>query len=263
MSLGWGDRGWGENGWGGALATSGVSATGSVGTVASDRAVALSGVGASGLAGDVTETNSPTEDSTTANGFVGDVGSSRTIALTGVGGAGAAGTVTHGKTLGLTGNLASGQVGTVSRGETLLALIGVTATGQISAPGVSRDTLVSGVNGEGAAGSVVQSFAVGVSGVFALGLVSQVIVPIGLDEAVGEVGTVINVRTIALTGVSAQGIAGAASVGPRVFAVTGVAARGATGDVIAVYWKPIDDTQNPNWQNVNNAQASNWQVIQT
>jgi hypothetical protein len=168
------------------------------------------------------------------------------------------GTVDHSKEAAVTGVEAVGQAGTVSRGPTLLDLIGVTATGQISSLGVERDTLVSGVGASGLSGTVVQSFAVAVSGVFALGLVSQVIVPLGSDEAVGEVGTVVSVLTIALTGVGATGAVDTMAVDPRVLGLTGVLAVGSEGDVIAVYWKPIDDTQVPNWQNITNTQGSGW-----
>jgi hypothetical protein len=50
-------------------------------------------------------------------------------------------------------------------------------------------------------------------------------------------------------------------VAPRLFALTGVRASGFAGTVIAVYWKPIDDTQDANWQNVNNAQGVVWAEV--
>jgi hypothetical protein len=48
------------------------------------------------------------------------------------------------------------------------------------------------------------------------------------------------------------------SVADRILALTGVNATGSVGDVIAVYWKPIDDTQTPSWQNISNPQTPGW-----
>jgi hypothetical protein len=53
------------------------------------------------------------------------------------------------------------------------------------------------------------------------------------------------------------------TVAERVKALTGVAATGAVGDVIAVYWKLIDDSQNANWQNISNSQTPTWTTVAT
>jgi hypothetical protein len=45
------------------------------------------------------------------------------------------------------------------------------------------------------------------------------------------------------------------------FALTGVQAAGAVGDVIAIYWKLVDDSQTANWQNVNNSQTAGWALV--
>jgi hypothetical protein len=51
------------------------------------------------------------------------------------------------------------------------------------------------------------------------------------------------------------------SVAARILALTGVSATGSVGDVIAVYWKPIDDTQTASWQNISNPQTPGWSGI--
>jgi hypothetical protein len=58
--------------------------------------------------------------------------------------------------------------------------------------------------------------------------------------------------------VSAAGAVGTVSVAARTLALTGVSATGAVGNVIAVYWKPIDDTQVASWQNISNPQTPSW-----
>jgi hypothetical protein len=45
--------------------------------------------------------------------------------------------------------------------------------------------------------------------------------------------------------------------------LTGNAASGAVGDVIAVYWKPIDDNQTASWQNLSNGQTPSWAGVDT
>jgi len=51
------------------------------------------------------------------------------------------------------------------------------------------------------------------------------------------------------------------SVAERTLALTGVNAIGSVGDVIAVYWKIIDDTQTPSWQNISNPQTPGWSDV--
>jgi len=53
-----------------------------------------------------------------------------------------------------------------------------------------------------------------------------------------------------LTGVSASGAVGTPGL-IRTHDLTGNAARGNVGNVIAVYWKIIDDNQPTTWQNIN------------
>jgi hypothetical protein len=101
------------------------------------------------------------------------------------------------------------------------------------------------------------------------------------DVANGFVGNVGVTLAVALTGVSAAGsvgtvthggavvdITGSAATGNveavghnHLIALTGVNATGSAGDVIAVYWKPIDDTQTPSWQNISNPQTPGWSDV--
>jgi hypothetical protein len=90
-----------------------------------------------------------------------------------------------------------------------------------------------------------------------------VIVPLLPNTATGEVGSVSADRSIALTGVGARGAVGTMTVAERIKALTGVAATGAVGDVIAVYWKPIDDSEDANWQNISNSQTPAWTTVTT
>jgi hypothetical protein len=88
-----------------------------------------------------------------------------------------------------------------------------------------------------------------------------VIVPLNSNEASGAVGSVGFTVGAELSGVSVVGSVGAVGVGDRVIALTGVSARGAAGNVIANYWKVIDDSQASSWQNVATAQTDTWALI--
>ena len=81
------------------------------------------------------------------------------------------------------------------------------------------------------------------------------------NQADGSVGTVVKEVSIALSGVSSAAAAGSVSIAERVLAVSGVIAYGSVGDVIAVYWKPIPDDQNPDWTNIGNSQAPGWSEV--
>jgi hypothetical protein len=96
-----------------------------------------------------------------------------------------------------------------------------------------------------------------------MGVAGQVIVPLLPNTAIGAVGSVSPDRSIALTGVGTTGAVGTMTVAERVKALTGVAATGEVGDVIAVYWKPIDDSQDANWQNISNSQTPTWTTVAT
>jgi hypothetical protein len=100
------------------------------------------------------------------------------------------------------------------------------------------------------------------------------------NAAVGEVGSVAPVISVALTSVTASGLVSAVdyaqvaplttdsaegfvgSVGPVVtVALSGVSASGSVGTIIPVYWILVDDSQTPNWQNVNDSQSSSWALV--
>ena len=77
--------------------------------------IALTGVSAAGSVGTVAETNNPTEQGNQATGSVGTVVPSRTVAINGVQAAGNVGTVGLGpRSLALSGVQANGTTGTVT-----------------------------------------------------------------------------------------------------------------------------------------------------
>ena len=112
-------------------------------------------------------------------------------------------------------------------------------------------------------GSVGVTASLGLTGVEAIGVAGQVIVPLLPNTAAGAVGTVSPDREISLNGVAASGAVGTVSVAPRLISLTGNLASGFTGEVIAVYWKVIDDSENANWQNIDNSQTSSWGTVDT
>jgi hypothetical protein len=113
------------------------------------------------------------------------------------------------------------------------------------------------------AGSVIDSRTVGLTGVDGYGYPGGVVVPLSPLTADGFVGNVLSEITIELTGSSTFGSAGGVAVGTRAVNLTGVSARGSVGNLNAVYWRNIDDSQTASWQNINNTQPSTWQEIVT
>jgi hypothetical protein len=101
------------------------------------------------------------------------------------------------------------------------------------------------------------------------------------DQATGSVGTLGLTITVALTGVQASGLLGSITRGEASFSLsgvnasgavytpisgqplTGVQAGGAVGNVIAIYWKLIDDSQTANWQNITDTQTTSWTLDQS
>jgi len=243
-------------------ALTGVLGTGNVGSVAETQSVGLSGVNASGAVGSVTETNNPTENGNVATGNVGTVAPSRTVAITGVAGSGAVGTLGFGKSFLLTGDVADGAVGSVTTSRTV-ALSGVSASGAVGTVVATRTKALTGVAGSGAVGSVTTQRTKALTGVLAQGTAGQVIVPLLPNSATGAVGSVSADRVIALTGVASNAAVGSMALGPRVLSLTGNLASGFTGDVIAVYWKLIDDSETANWQNITNSQTPTWTIVDT
>ena len=109
----------------------GVSATGSVGTVTHGGAVvALTGVLSSGFAGTMIYNESDATTGDVAIGSVGSVSLVISVALTSVTASGAAGVIDYAQVGFLTTDLASGAVGTVDP-VVSMALSGVQATGSV------------------------------------------------------------------------------------------------------------------------------------
>jgi hypothetical protein len=243
-------------------ALTGVLGRGAVGSVTETQSIGLSGVSASGAVGSVTETNNPTEDGTVAIGNAGTVTALQAVSLSGVAGSGAVGTLGFGKAFPLTGDVADGAAGLVSTSRTV-ALSGVSASGIANTVVATTTKALTGVAGSGFARSVTTRRTKALTGVAARGAVNAVIVPLLPINATGNVGTVSVDREIALTGVASSAAVGSMALGPRVLSLTGNLASGFTGDVIAVYWKLIDDSETANWQNIDNSQTSNWNTVAT
>jgi hypothetical protein len=114
--------------------------------------------------------------------------------------------------------------------------------------GYSKD--LTGVGAAGDVGTTGVSSTLGITGNLAYGQVSQVIVPLNSNQALAFVGTVVQGVSVGLSGVGAAGNVGNFAT-PRTFGLTGNRATGSVGDVVAVYWKIIDDNQSTVWQNIN------------
>ena len=143
--------------------------------------------------------------------------------------------------------------------------------------------VLTGVLASVLAGSVGPEFSIELSGVASSGLVETITLDTttaligvsvsGLVETVspevaalltsslstGTVGTVVfsSVLLVDLTGVSASGAAGNIEHA-KIVSLLGASALGSVGDVIAVYWKPIDDDQTPTWGSITNPQTPTW-----
>ena len=192
------------------------------------------------------------------------------------------GTWGNGETI-LTGNAASGAVGTITRNVSV-ALSGVVcqpdiggvdetnlpeiqevhANGFAGIASPDRAIALSGAVASGLAGTITNGgVTVGITGDEAYGYPGGVVVPLSPLTVDGFVGNVLSEITIELTGSSTFGDAGSVGVGTRAVDLTGVSARGSVGNLNAVYWRNIDDSQTASWQNINNTQPSTWQEIVT
>jgi hypothetical protein len=58
--------------------------------------------------------------------------------------------------------------------------------------------------------------------------------------------------------VVAYGQVGSIASTSRTVALSGVAAQGLAGTTNYFYWTTIDDSGNPNWQNIDNSQTPDW-----
>jgi hypothetical protein len=192
------------------------------------------------------------------------------------------GTWGNGETI-LTGNAASGAVGTITRNVSV-ALTGVSchpdvggvdetnlpeiqevhANGYAGNASPNRSIVLSGVATAGLSGTITNGgVVVGLTGDEAYGYPGGIVVPLSPLTADGFVGDVLSEITIELTGASLSGNVGNVGIGARSFALTGVLGRGSVGNLNAVYWKNIDDSQTANWQNISNTQPSNWVEVAT
>ena len=156
--------------------------------------------------------------------------------------------------------MATGSVGDVV-GSSTVALNGVNAAGLAGTVSADKTVSLSGVAGDGSAGTVNPVISAILTGVNINGTAGQVIVPLLPNSAIGEVGTVSADREIALTGVASSAAIGSTTLGPRLISLTGNLASGFTGELIAVYWGVIDDSENANWQNIDNSQTPTWDTV--
>jgi hypothetical protein len=119
-------------------------------------------------------------------------------------------------------------------------------------PIVSQNADITGVQADGAVGTVsMGERTVALTGVVAQGLTGDesrnVTVALSGVSASGAPGNVIFNKIAALTGVAASGSVGSVSMGQRLVAVTGCQAMGNVGNFGVFYWSLIDDAQNANW----------------
>lgn len=155
-------------------ATSGVSATGAVGTLAPSVEVALTGVSATGSVGTVAASSGSSVALTgvSATGSVGTLGPVVSPALTGIEATGAVGTLSSssvvlqvgsrvrsgalnpGDKLFKLGRFARPRRNTVTTQTITQAITGVSATGSVGNVGVARASTLSGVEGTGVLGTL-------------------------------------------------------------------------------------------------------------
>lgn len=204
------------------LALTGVSATGSVGSVAAAVQAALSAVSATGAPGTLVPAASLALSGVSGSGSVGSVVGALSAPLTAVTGTGSVGSVNPASSVPLTAVSATGSVGTVTASTGLtLALTGVSATGSVGTLSTDLQAPLTAVSATGSVGAVtpVTGLTLALTGVSATGSVGTVSpsssVAVSGDTATGSVGTVIAGTpdlTLALTGVSATGSVGTVRV---------------------------------------------------
>lgn len=226
-------------------ALTGVSATSSPGTVTPSVSTALTGVSSTGSVGTVSPAIDKALTGVSATGSVGSVGVNVTVALTGVSATGSVGNVIPNVAIGITGVTATGTVGTVSPVyPATVALTGVSATGSVGNLTPSVDKGLTGVSAAGSPGTVSPAADKAISGVSATGSVGNVTPSV--DKVLtgvtgtGSVGSVTPSVDVALTGVTATGSVGiVTAVGDKEAALTGVTATGSVGTVVANISKGI------------------------
>lgn len=222
----------------------------------------LLGVAASGSLGSF-----PNPAGVLATGSVGTLVRDTSVVLSGVFAGGLVGTLRSNIQVPFTGNLATGSVGTISVDGTVVGLSGVFATGYAgraaadlsnvlatgSVGSLTRDILVAltGATSAGNTGTLtLDTRSIGVTGVLAQGNLGRIIAPLLYVYAQGNIGTVVQGISIALTGVTNSGTVGNLGVAERLIGLQGTTAIGVAGNIVPVYWRIIDDSQtppDPNW----------------
>lgn len=202
-----------------ALGITGVLASSAVGSVSGDRSIALTGVASTSAVGSVVQGHA---NALTGNGRTSAVGTitlSWTAPLTGNAGTGAVGTVvpevSGDHISALTGVSATAAVGNVSVvGDLERAITGVSSTSALGTIAPALTTTVTGTQATGALGTISPAYSRALSGLVgtsALGAISpdHETATSGVAATTGT-GTIVIVgdRTVAVTGVSAQGLVG-------------------------------------------------------
>lgn len=239
----------------------GVSATGAVGTLASERAVALSGVSATGEIGSfgITKSGSlaltgvsssaatgsfgiSTDTPLSGNEATANAGSlsfteSGSAGLTNVLATGSAGTLSPDTSVAITGNEATASVGILTPNQvTGAALTGVEATTFVGTLTPAISVALTGNESTVGVGSLAVSASVSISGDAATGSVGD-LSPSSAQALTGvsgtaDVGTLTQSTTVGLTGIEVTGAAGSVSASsPGSAALTGVEAIGSAGDL--------------------------------
>jgi hypothetical protein len=180
------------------VALTGVSATGSPGSVAPSASLAVSGNAATGSPGSVTAAASLALSGNAATGSPGSVAATLSAALSGNAATTAVGSVADQFSIALSGNAATGAVGTVvysANTDVTVAASGVAATGS---PGTVAPTITVALTGNAATtavGSVVYTLSPALTGNAASTAVGSLAQSFGINltglVGTGAVGTVI------------------------------------------------------------------------
>lgn len=189
--------------------------------VSPDVTVALTGVSATGSVGTLTPAIDKAVTGNAATGAVGALGVDHTQPLTGTAATGAAGTLGPQTDVAATGAAATGSVGTLGV-DHAQAVTGNAATGSIGALGPESAVALTGNTATGSAGTVSASASGG-----------DVTVALTGVSATGSVGTLGPELSRDISGVAATGAVGSLTTRDITVALTGVSATGATGYVTA------------------------------
>jgi hypothetical protein len=223
--------------------------TGSVGTVSPANSVPLTEVAGTGAAGTVTATLPLALTEAAGTGAVGTVAPATAPALTAAQATGAVGTVAPANSVPLTEVAGTGAVGTVSASSGFtIALTGVSATGSVGSVGEGDAEALTAVSATGSLGAVSVAVDMPLTAAQATGSVGSVspntAPALAGVAATGAAGSVVPNTTVALTGVAATGSVGIVS--PSIgftLALTGVAATATVGSAAAALAVPLTPVQ--------------------